>query len=65
MNIRQRILKLFSPEAEQARMNMREARCRAEAVAEDLTRTIITHSADIQKAIKTGKPKVNGNGAHK
>ena len=56
MNIGKRILRLVTPRSEQARMDMRDARCRAEASAEDLTRTIDTHGDTIQTMIKRKKP---------
>lgn len=58
MNLRQRVLRFFSPKAEEARMNMREARCRAEAVAEDLSRTMTMHSDEIRAVLR--KRKMNG-----
>lgn len=66
MKLGQLVLKLLSPKAEEARMSMREARCHAEASAEDLSRTMSIHSRDIQRLIKKGGKHVNGkNGSSK
>lgn len=61
MKLGQTILRLFSPRAEEARMSMREARCHAEASAEDLSRTVALHEGDIKRMLQAAKKrKMNG-----
>lgn len=60
MKVGQAILKLFTPRAEEARMSMREARCHAEASAEDLTRTVALHEGDIKRMIRAAAQKKMG-----
>lgn len=58
MKLPQRLLRLFLPGGERVRMEMREARQRACASAEDLTRTLIMDGGKIQEMIK--KRRMNG-----
>jgi fructose-bisphosphate aldolase class 1 len=64
MKIRQLVLRLFTPESEKVRMQVREALCHAEASAEDLTRTMVMHEETIRHKISEGRAltkKMNGN----
>lgn len=62
MKARQFFLRLFTPNAEKTRMNLREALCRTEASAEDLLRTMTLHEDVIRSKISKGhKRKMNGN----
>jgi hypothetical protein len=46
---------MLMPVDEAQRMEMREARCMAEASVEDLTRTLAIHQTEIVAAITRGK----------
>lgn len=46
------LLKLVSPQAEKERMDFRLEMARLRANTEDLTRTVVLKSDDIQKAIR-------------
>lgn len=47
------------PSAEKARMEMRDVRCRAEASAEDLSRTLVLDGEKLRQII-TSKKRANG-----
>lgn len=57
MKLAQFMLKMISPRAEEARMDMREARCHAEASAEDLSRTVALHETDIKRMLQEARKK--------
>jgi hypothetical protein len=50
--LRRRILRLVDPRGERERMEMRQARCVAEANAEDLVRTITLRREDIAELMR-------------
>jgi hypothetical protein len=52
MRLTARILRLFFRNHERERMEFRHAQHRAQATAEDLCRTTITHAEQIRRAIE-------------
>jgi hypothetical protein len=58
MTLSKRVLQFLFPDEEKTRMEMRDARNRASASAEDLTRTIVVDGAKIQRMIRDRR---NGN----
>lgn len=58
MKVSQRILRWLTPDAEKARMNMREARCRAMASMEDIDRIMSIDAEVLARLVKTKK--ING-----
>jgi hypothetical protein len=55
MTLSRRVLKFLFPGEEKTRMEMRDARNRACASAEDLTRTIVVDGEKIQQMIQNRK----------
>ena len=54
MTFAMRILRFFHPTTERERMEMREALARAQAEAEDLTRTIHDNSDGLKRCFNNG-----------
>ena len=59
LSISNKIMRWLDPNGEEQRMHMRYMRCMAEANADDLVRTIITHGDKIKEAMKQHS-KTNG-----